>query len=470
MVKIILFLAITTMCLKGNGETIEFPENTVFKNDTIRLTYLSEPPVSFYYITGLKGLPITLFKDNKIKIPSEAEIYFMETSALQIPYILYPGDNLVIRQNNNQLIFRSTDSIRNNELDFLREVSNLYGSLRPLGITTYLKGSIDLKERDNFIENNYTARLIFLNKYNQNHTLRPVFIETAKRLFFYSRINEKMSLYYTGFNKKSIYSYYKDSLNNFIKFFDCDSCMNNTIYKTALVNFIRIQGNESNLSSPMLFLDGLSLKELSTLENTAKQLTNKSKDYIISTIAQQVLYVAHQSKTPLSLDSLLSKIKSEEYKESINTTYQLLNKKVETGPVKSQKLYTINHEVLSFESLLNQKKGKLLYIDLWATWCVPCMREIPFSKQLTSHFKDKLEVIFISLDSSPDIWKRYVENNLLTESNFILQNDFASSFAKHFKINSIPRYLLLDKSGKLISADAPRPSDPKIKELINKFL
>ena len=470
MIRIILLLAITTICIRIEGMAKEISEITMPKKDTIMLHYFSETPVTFYYVTGLKGIPVTLFKDGLIKIPSEGPIYFMETSALQIPFILYPGDSLVIKQNNNQLIFRSTDSIRNNELDFLKEVSKLYGSLRPLGTTTYLKGTMNLRERDSIIDKHYAARISFLNTYNQDHKLRPMFIEAAKNIFFYGHINEKMSLFYPGFNKKKIYNYYKDSLNIFLKYFDCDSCINNTVYKTALIHFIRIQGNESDLSSPMLFLEGLNPEELGTIENTAKQLSKRSKDYLMATIGLGVIFNAQKTKTHIRLDSIISKIESKEYKESITETYQLLNKIIETGPVESQKLYSSNNETLTFQSLLNQKKGKLLFIDLWATWCVPCMREIPFSKQLTKNYKDKLEVIFISLDSDSSVWKRYVENNLLSETNFILPNDFKSTFAKHFKLTSIPRYILIDKNGKLITTDAPRPSDPKIKELMRKYL
>jgi len=394
----------------------------------------------------------------------------METSALQIPYILYPGDSLTIFENDKQPLFESQDSIRNHELKFLREVSNKYGSLRPLAKTTYLKRNLNLRARDSIINDTYNKRLDFLRKYQIKSFLKPSFYNLVCEIFFFCRINEKLSLYYPGFNKRSIYNFYKDSLNIYRRYFDCDSCVQNTVYDAALNHFIRIQGTEVSETSPMFFFNGLSKKELEAFVPLTKQLRGRSKDYILSSLYLQMLFTSDKTKAGVKIDSILPKIQSKDYKKSLEETYQALNRKIQIGPIANQKFISPDlSSYTTFKSLLNKNNGKLIYFDVWATWCVPCIKEMPFTRKFAKKYSDKIDVLFLSMDTDSSLWQKYILNNSLSKNSFLVENDFGSAFAKNFKIISIPHYILVGKSGKIISSNAPRPNDTKLEELVNKF-
>lgn len=62
-----------------------------------------------------------------------------------------------------------------------------------------------------------------------------------------------------------------------------------------------------------------------------------------------------------------------------------------------------------------------------------------------------------------------MEENVVKNANFLLLNSEKSAFVRRYQISSIPRFMLIDKNGKIISSDAPRPSDPKLKNLMEKI-
>jgi len=116
-------------------------------------------------------------------------------------------------------------------------------------------------------------------------------------------------------------------------------------------------------------------------------------------------------------------------------------------------------------------KGKFVYIDMWATWCGPCKREIPFMKKVEKEYHGKnIEFVSISVDrkNAHGKWKSMVKEGEMTGIQLFADNDFKSQFAVDYGVNSIPRFILLDTEGNIVSADAPRPSSPELKTLLTE--
>ena len=129
----------------------------------------------------------------------------------------------------------------------------------------------------------------------------------------------------------------------------------------------------------------------------------------------------------------------------------------------------VNDNELTFEQILLRNKGKIVLVDFWASWCAPCRREMPYLKDLKRKFnEDEFKVIEISIDKDYSAWVRASELESLSkeEENYIISNWKKSSLYENFKIETIPRYLLFDKNGKIINDDAPRPSENELKKLI----
>ncbi|MGB0974434.1 MAG: TlpA family protein disulfide reductase [Flavobacteriaceae bacterium] len=112
-------------------------------------------------------------------------------------------------------------------------------------------------------------------------------------------------------------------------------------------------------------------------------------------------------------------------------------------------------------------KGKYVYIDMWATWCGPCKREIPFLKEVEEKYHGKnIEFVSISVDKNKEAWTKMVtEKNL---GGIQLHSGDDREFSKAYEITGIPRFILLDPNGNIVDADAPRPSSPKLIELFTE--
>lgn len=116
-------------------------------------------------------------------------------------------------------------------------------------------------------------------------------------------------------------------------------------------------------------------------------------------------------------------------------------------------------------------RGKVVVIDVWATWCGPCLQEAPYFKSLAETFSDK-EVVFIgiSTDQEKDKVKWLDMLHEKAMNGIQLHGGSGNPFSKYYLINTIPRFLVFDKQGRLVSSDAPKPSDPSLKLIIEREL
>lgn len=131
-------------------------------------------------------------------------------------------------------------------------------------------------------------------------------------------------------------------------------------------------------------------------------------------------------------------------------------------PSPSFKCLDINGNEVSLADLA----GKYVYIDVWATWCGPCRGEIPHLKKLEHKYKGKnIHFVSISCDQDKAAWEKMVKEDKLEGIQLHFGKD--QSFMDEYMIRGIPRFILLDREGKIIESNAPRPSNPKTVETFN---
>lgn len=115
---------------------------------------------------------------------------------------------------------------------------------------------------------------------------------------------------------------------------------------------------------------------------------------------------------------------------------------------------------------LRDLRGKYVYIDLWATWCAPCRREVPYLKELEEKFADaRIVFVGLSVDSDKSKWENMVKEGSLSGIQLYLGTK--SSFQEAYRVEGIPRFILIGKDGKIIDNNMTRPSDPKTAETLN---
>ena len=122
---------------------------------------------------------------------------------------------------------------------------------------------------------------------------------------------------------------------------------------------------------------------------------------------------------------------------------------------------------------LEDLRGKYVYIDVWATWCGPCIAEIPHLKKVEAKYHGKnIEFVSISVDTEKDYekWKKMVVSKELGGIQLFADKNWTSDFIKAFGINAIPRFILIGPDGKVIKADAARPSSASLTELLDSLV
>ena len=123
-------------------------------------------------------------------------------------------------------------------------------------------------------------------------------------------------------------------------------------------------------------------------------------------------------------------------------------------------------------------KGKYVYIDVWATWCGPCIQQIPYLETLEKEYHNKnIEFISISTDearrsggsweAAEKKWRDFVKKRNMSGVQLWSGQDY--SFQQAYEINGIPRFILIGPEGKIVDANAPRPSEPRLKTLFTSL-
>lgn len=164
---------------------------------------------------------------------------------------------------------------------------------------------------------------------------------------------------------------------------------------------------------------------------------------------------------------LVSNTSDEDTKMSLNDTYEK-NKSLVMGMPSPQFVNYENHK--GGNTSLADLKGKYVYIDVWATWCGPCKREIPFLKDVEKKYHGKnIAFVSTSIDVAKDYntWVEMVKNEQLGGIQLMADNNWKSKFVTDYSIEGIPRFILVDPNGNIVTADAPRPSDPKLVQMFN---
>jgi thiol-disulfide isomerase/thioredoxin len=119
---------------------------------------------------------------------------------------------------------------------------------------------------------------------------------------------------------------------------------------------------------------------------------------------------------------------------------------------------------------LSELRGTLVYIDIWATWCKPCIEEHPHWDKLKEEYEGKaVSFLTISIDDNKESWIKMVEDKNMEGLQWLAENAWRSEITRHFMVYSIPRFFLLDKEGRIIDPSAERPSG-NIKAILDKYL
>lgn len=434
--------------------------------DSIIIECNIDTTLSFYYIDSLyKGHPIFIKKGIN-KLPVNYEFQLIKADKTQALFTIQPNEFLVFSHDFASLKLKfEKNKQRNNELIFFKQLVDNSGSLRHGFHSPYYIKKVNSvsKFHQNELEVNRIEanRLAFLDSFSQVNSISNMFYKLSSEIILESGINDKLLLY--SVNKELLE---KEGIYNL----KLDSCIKriNNLEVSHTVSFMELC--QTALALKMKKPPMESISSVAQLQDAILIINNiffrTPKNFLLVKCVNDLLDA--DIEIP---DSLYSKIRENCDKNWFKLIESKRKKNSKVG-LNQTLMQTLYGEDVDLEKVIKNEKGNIILLDFWASWCKPCRDEMKNSKALKEIYANEpVKFIYISVDKNLNDWKSACNNDKIGDTaNYILPNSQKSLFVIQNKIYSLPRYILIGKNGKIISKDAPRPGDLKLRTLIDKSL
>jgi thiol-disulfide isomerase/thioredoxin len=292
------------------------------------------------------------------------------------------------------------------------------------------------------------------------------FVETESKAINYQAGNQLLS--FMNQNNKDGQKQYPASFHQYITGLplDDENIAYVTEYRSYIKNYVSQKALERYQADPNRTV--LKYYEAMVDESCKALKTQKNKSILFADIMPQILKDAGTQDLTKMIAQLEACSDDEKLIQSVKRYAAQFEHLYAGKPAPDAVAFDINGKNYK----LSDFKGKVIYIDVWATWCGPCKREIPHLKTLEAEYHGKnVEFISISTDRDLNAWKNYITKESMTGLQLHQSDNQAESMSYLYMVNSIPRFILIDQNGKIVSSDAPRPSSgEQIKGMLNKLL
>jgi thiol-disulfide isomerase/thioredoxin len=201
-----------------------------------------------------------------------------------------------------------------------------------------------------------------------------------------------------------------------------------------------------------------------TLEKVNAAYQGEIKEYVLYEIIKSMINTCKSLEDLNDLQKLVGPYFSQiakPYQKSIDIHGSAKETQLErTQSGRTAPKFTLQNDLDQSVSLTDFK-GKVVYLDLWASWCGPCRAETPFLKKLNEKYKNdsRIAIISIAVKDNFDAWKKALKEDMPGGIQLIDQDDLV--WNSYVLSNAIPRFIVIDKRGKVVNFDAPRPSSGK---------
>ncbi len=481
--KLHILIIIASILTYMNGYTQEGKTTIIFDGSKTPVTRLQK---------GFAVLPITSRANNyhgkweiTKALPKPDKIiqtfYLKEATCLMLTdmfgHMVYvrPGDTVYIEIDslpNNSFYIKpgiSTPwSVNFTYTGSRKMVHGLFDSL------TYVNGALYLNlftpksinfDLDKFIDSAETIRklrLNFLNEYAQRHNLNGQVIDFAISEIewsFAAMVMSTLKFYKAGYTKDKLSDRYLQVMNNFG--FKPDIFFNQSfIQYKVMIDYLKYFAVPID---PEYSFTNTHLEGMAAFADSAYQ---PDVNRIIMGINLEEYLANGIVPTEKTMRYFEKSNPDKELTHTITTKRDsLISKKSDFGSVLNLSILNSSEKVLTIKMLTQNKP---LLIDCWASWCKPYIDAFPLMEKWKQKYGDQIQFITLSFDNNKNQWKNGIAKyDLNKDDAYLLPTNFNSAFAQYFSINSIPRYILLNSSGKVICADC---STPENEESFEKYL
>lgn len=463
-----LYLILNMACqpaTNANNDSVPNPIDTLKPGDyqpvegELLIYNSTDAMESFYFNEQMGGGgAIVVGAKDTFRMKLDEPTYLISSGLHQHFAKVMPGDTVQVYTVDKKPYFKTSHNLPINKC--LDDWFKSGDEVRYLAVNPWYKTKMSMTERDKKITDLYRARVAKLGQYqfSEAESLEMHQLLTGTLVY------DKMLFFNLGFSLDKVKQYYADSVSALAQQLSA-LCKGHQYLPTQFMHgawaMMRIFQENKPLDKTIAFVN--------------IHFSNQLRDLLIAEAVARTL--RNDQKAQADLDKLLgSNTLNSYYKNKLLAIIAERNAAAMDKPAsKAGATGLLNRlgNTYNLDSLIASHKGRMLYIDCWASWCMPCLAEMKNSQILQNAYKGKaIDFMYLSLDKDKKAWLTAERNlKLMTEANsFWVWDHFNSAFVKKYNISSIPRYMLLAADGKPINLDAPYPSDPKLKALIDKYL
>lgn len=194
------------------------------------------------------------------------------------------------------------------------------------------------------------------------------------------------------------------------------------------------------------------------------------KSYLFADILQELIATSVPKNFTQYLNKYIADYPESPYYEDIMKKYNKILKL--TTDEKAPEII-VQNIITQEKELLSTYTGKTIYLDFWATWCGPCIKELPAFTKLKTDFQDRKDVVFlkVSVDQDLEKWKAFEEEkDAANKESFVLSPTTRNSAMDNYALHAVPRYIIIGKDGNILNTNAPMPSSANIKQVLADIL
>ena len=134
----------------------------------------------------------------------------------------------------------------------------------------------------------------------------------------------------------------------------------------------------------------------------------------------------------------------------------------------SNKLVNVDGSETNLKEILKKHKGKTVVIEVWASWCGDCVKNMPNIKEFQATYPNT-DFVFLSCDKTPEAWAKGIEKHEIVGDHYLIPEGMKGAFAKSINLDWIPRYIIIDKKGKIALYKAIETDKEQVNTLLKSL-
>ncbi|MEL7021663.1 MAG: TlpA disulfide reductase family protein, partial [Bacteroidota bacterium] len=447
---------------------IELAPNTA-ATETVRIQ-------AVFPASGTRKLTLVLYKD---PVVYQEETYYLDaqddivqlslseplTGELRygeqtLPVYLEPGDDIQLKfdpvQFEQSLTFEGRGAANNNYLkanrSALRKIQkDVNTNVRYANPTDYRK----------FMDEQYASRKAFLTNFPQREEWSAAFTTFAQADidywygFYLLNYAWEHPLYNDQATPMSLPASYYDFTHKLA--LNKDGILTNKYYSFYLEQYIAYQ------------LDQADNQGMSELDLAKMHLNGESYYYYQTKLLVASCRRGQAKEAGWVIKDFVKKCPYPVFNQVLSDTYHHARGLVEGTNAPDFTLTDVNGQQVS----LSDYKGKVVFIDFWATWCAPCIRYMRHTQRMAQQFaNDDVVFLYISLDRDKQNWEQQVNLKNLHGVHLTAGNGsgYQSHIAQLYRVKRLPTYVLIDRDGKVAISPENMPSTAQLTGAISRLL